>query len=154
MMQWTAVIAFIFFLALVIFAVQNDGLVQLKFFTWQFETTVEILSLISFGLGAVMIGIFSLISKIKSRLKIHSLKGKIRLLEKDLDQLKGDKEQLDQQMKQMEIDLARYEGAEEVILTQEALEVGVTPLTEEIYSKETYSQEKSSKQFPNQEIED
>ena len=148
-MQWTAVIAFIFFIALIIFAVQNDGLVQLNFFTWQLETTIEIVSLISFALGAVMIGIFSLISKIKSRLKIRTLNGKIRVLEKDLDLLQKDKEEIDHRMKQMEIDLARYEGAEEAILTQEALEVGVSPLTEEVYPNE-----KPSEQLPNDYIDE
>ncbi|AZR73095.1 hypothetical protein BBF96_06675 [Anoxybacter fermentans] len=125
-MQWTVVITLLFALLVGVFAVQNDIDVSLKFFTWQFETSLVVVVLGGVALGALMIGILGLISQIKARIQIRTLKGKIKSLEKQLEKLK-------EKLNEMAVDLARYEGAEEEILAQEALQVK-TP--EEIETKE------------------
>ncbi|MCK4259757.1 MAG: LapA family protein [Halanaerobiales bacterium] len=121
-MQWTVVLALIFALLVGVFAVQNNIPVDLKFFTWQFNTSLAVIVLGGVALGALMIGILGLIVQIKSKIQIRALKGKIKVLERQLKGREVSIQQLNGQMNDRNVDLARFEGAQEEILAQEALQ--------------------------------
>lgn len=120
-MQWTVVIALIFALVVGIFAVQNVNTVTLKFFAYEIPTNLVVVVLGGVAFGALMIGILGLIGQIKARLQIRTLRGKIKSLEKELNKTKAEYDLLASEKSGMAIDLARYEGAQEEILAQEAL---------------------------------
>lgn len=121
-MQWTVVVALLFALLVGVFAIQNAITVSLQFFSYQFETSLVVVVLGGVALGALMIGILGLVNQIKNKIQIRNLKGKIKSLEK---QLKGKGEEIGElqvTVNAMEVELARFEGAHEEILAQEALQ--------------------------------
>ena len=125
-MQWTVVIGLLFALLVGVFAIQNNIPVTLKFFSWQFETSLAVVAIGGLALGALLIGILGVVNQLKSRMKIRALNNKIKSLEKRLKELKENKEEeikeLTGKLNRKEVDLARYEGAQEEILAQEALQ--------------------------------
>lgn len=125
-MQWTVVIGLLFALLVGVFAIQNNIPVTLKFFSWQFETSLAVVAIGGLALGALLIGILGVVNQLKSRMKIRALNNKIKSLEKRLKELQVDKEEeikeLTGKLNRKEVDLARYEGAQEEILAQEALQ--------------------------------
>ncbi len=121
-MQWTVVIALVFALAVGLFSVQNVTPVTLKFFSYEVGTSLVVVVLSSVAFGALMIGILGLIGQIKARLQIRTLKGRIKTLEKELDKTQIEMDALLGEKNDMAVDLARYEGAQEEILAQEAIQ--------------------------------
>ncbi len=121
-MQWTVVLALIFALLVGVFAVQNNIPVDLKFFTWQFNSSLAVVVLGGVALGALMIGILGIIGQVKAKIQIRALKGKLKGLEKQLNSKEEDLQGLNGQVNGMSVDLARFEGAHEEMLAQEALQ--------------------------------
>lgn len=121
-MQWTVVVALLFALLVGVFAIQNAITVSLKFFSYQFETSLVVVVLGGVALGALMIGILGLLSQIKNKIQIRNLKGKIKSLEKQLNGKDEEIGELQVTVNAMEVELARFEGAHEEILAQEALQ--------------------------------
>lgn len=146
-MQWTVIITLVFALLVGIFAVQNHTSITLKFFSYEFDTSLVVVVLGGVALGAMTLGILGLISKVKSKLQIRTLKGKIKSLEKDLTNLRAEKDDLITENNDLAVDLARLEGAQEEILAQEALQVKhervieITPEKKDSLEEEKYSSE-------------
>lgn len=122
-MQWTVVVALLFALLVGVFAIQNAVMVPLKFFSYEFETSLVVVVLGGVALGALMIGILGLLNQIKNKIQIRNLKGKIKSLEKQLKGKEAEIEDLFVTQSAMEVELARFEGAHEEILAQEALQM-------------------------------
>ena len=125
-MQWTVVIAFLFALLVGVFAIQNHTPATLKFFSWQIDTSLAVVAIGGLALGALLIGILGIIKQVKARIKIRSLNSKIKSLEKKIEKMEEEKREqiktLTESLNKKEVDLARYEGIQEEILAQEALE--------------------------------
>lgn len=130
-MQWTVIITLIFALLVGIFAVQNHTSVTLKFFSYEFDTSLVVVVLGGVALGAMTLGILGLISKVKSKLQIRTLKGKLRSLEKELAKIREENNDL-------AINLARLEGSRDEILAEEALQIKEVEETE-VVERETFS---------------
>ncbi len=84
-MVFTLILALLFAILAVIFAVQNTDAVQVVFFSWQMEGSLALVVLIALAVG-VLIGLLVMTpSVVKRSLNLSGQRKKIAGLEKDLD---------------------------------------------------------------------
>ena len=84
-MVFSLILALLFAILAVIFAVQNPTMVEITFFTWQIEGSLALVVFITLVVG-VLIGLLVMIpSVVKRSINLSGQRKKIAGLEKDLD---------------------------------------------------------------------
>jgi uncharacterized integral membrane protein len=91
-LQFILLIALIFALLVAAFAIQNAITVQVVLFTWQFKTSLVLIIFGSAILGALSVGLFSLVQFIQWKVKLKRKERRIIELEKEIDKLSDQKE--------------------------------------------------------------
>lgn len=86
-MQFILVIALIFALLVAVFAIQNAITVQVVLFAWKFKTSLVLVIFGSAILGALSVGLFSLVQYIQWKMKLRKQEQKISELESQLEEL-------------------------------------------------------------------
>lgn len=88
-MQILFILSLIFAVLVSIFAIMNSNPVTVKLLWKQYQFSQAIIILGSAAIGAIIVAFLGLFSKIKSSFKIRELQNKIKLLEKNLEELKN-----------------------------------------------------------------
>lgn len=91
-MQLILVIALIFALLVAVFAIQNAITVQVVLFAWQFETSLVVVIFGAAILGALSVGLFSLVQYIQWKVKLKKKERKIRNLKAQLEEIPGEED--------------------------------------------------------------
>ncbi|NTW72324.1 MAG: LapA family protein [Eubacteriaceae bacterium] len=82
-MQLGFILSIIFAIIVTIFAVQNAQVVDIKLFTFHGQASLALVILISVAVGAAILALFNVYSRLKINKEIRELKKKISLLEKE-----------------------------------------------------------------------
>ncbi len=85
-MQWYLFLAFLFVLAVTLFAVQNSQQVTMKFLYWEFSFPLVMLILSSAATGVLVTLLFSIAKQLKLSIQVRDLQSRLRQLEKKLSQ--------------------------------------------------------------------
>ncbi|MCR4430770.1 MAG: LapA family protein [Tepidanaerobacteraceae bacterium] len=93
-MQLVLVLTLIFALLVAIFALSNANEVIIRFPWGDYPVSQAIVILGSAAIGSVVIMILGIFSQIKSKIKIWEYQGKIKKLEKELEEVKKQYETL------------------------------------------------------------
>lgn len=101
-MQAGVIVAIVFAILVSIFALQNAQPVDIKFITLQGEASLALVILISVAVGAVILGMLNLYSRLKSGNSMKKLSKEKSALEKEITDLKGQIAALQQQISSME----------------------------------------------------
>lgn len=84
-MHWYLALAFLFVLAVTVFAIQNSQQVVLQFLYWQLPSfPLVMLILFSAACGVLLTLLFSVAKQIKLTMQIRDLQSRIRQMEKKL----------------------------------------------------------------------
>lgn len=84
-MHWYLLVAFMFVLSTVIFAIQNSQQITLKFLSWDLPSFPLVLVIMfSFATGALVILLFSITRQLRLTLQIRDLQARLKKMEKNL----------------------------------------------------------------------
>ena len=88
-MQFYLVLAVLFAISVAIFAVQNATLVDIHFFTMQFQSiSLVIVIFVSLFFGAIIIFLLNLVKQITMKRRIGILEKRNEFLEKEIERIK------------------------------------------------------------------
>lgn len=82
-MQLGFILSIVFAIVVTIFAVQNAQIVDIKLFTFHGQASLALVILISVAVGAAILALFNVYSRLKINKEIRELKKKVSLLEKE-----------------------------------------------------------------------
>jgi len=88
-MQKTLIISIILATILVIFALQNVEVIPVNLWFWTVESSLALILLISFGIGAILGVVLSIPSINKRKKKLEERKMEIEKLQAELNAVKG-----------------------------------------------------------------
>lgn len=84
-MHWYLMVAFMFVLSTVVFAIQNSQQITLKFLNWDLPSFPLVLVIMfSFATGALVILLFSITRQLRLTLQIRDLQARLKKMEKNL----------------------------------------------------------------------
>ncbi|MCK8825225.1 LapA family protein [Fuchsiella alkaliacetigena] len=121
-MQFILVVALVFALLVALFAIQNATMVEVVLFTWEFETSLVVIILGAAILGALSVGLFSVVKQIKWRMRLRKKEQQISSLESELDEMATEVE-LAQEQVEKEDEEEDTEFEEKVVETENRQEV-------------------------------
>lgn len=104
-MQLGFIIALLFSILIAIFAILNNEVVTINYLFGEAPVSLVIVILASAFLGALVLGIFSLVGRVKHGLKARDLEGKLRKMEEELNRMKEKEEELLDQLYHLETQL-------------------------------------------------
>lgn len=87
-MQLGIIIALLFSILIAVFAVLNNEIVEINYLFGRSPVSVVIVILVSAFSGAVVVGLFSLVGRIKYSLKSRETHNKLKKMEDELNYLK------------------------------------------------------------------
>ncbi|MGI5911036.1 MAG: LapA family protein [Syntrophomonadaceae bacterium] len=87
-MDWRFILSLLFAVVVAVFALQNAGPIEVKFFTLKIAVSQALIILISAMFGAVTMMLFSIVRWLKLRSKFINSTKKITALEEENTQLK------------------------------------------------------------------
>lgn len=93
-MEFKFVVSLVFAILVAVFAIQNAGSVEVKFFLAKFTISQAVVILISAVVGALIVFLLGLIKQIRQNLKIKQLTKEVELLKAQNDELEVKLEQL------------------------------------------------------------
>lgn len=96
-MQLGFIIALLFGILIAVFALLNNEVVIINYLFGQAPVSLVIVILSSALLGALVVGVLSLVGRIKHTFKVRDLEGRLRKMEEELERMKErEEEHLDQ----------------------------------------------------------
>lgn len=98
-MLYYVILVLLFAVLIAAFAIQNNLPVPIRFFGWQFETSLVMVILGTTALGAVIVGLLSILKQIGMSMKSREQQGKIRKLEAELQTMKERQQSLELELK-------------------------------------------------------
>ncbi len=101
-MQLGFIIALLFSIIIAIFAILNNEVVTINYLFGEAPVSLVIVILASAFLGALVVGIFSLVGRVKYGFKFRDLEGKLRKMEEELNRMKKKEEELLDQLSHLE----------------------------------------------------
>lgn len=87
-MEFKFVISLVFAILVAIFAIQNSGVVEIRFFFTDLAISQAVVILASSIIGAIIVFLLSLINRIKQNLKIKELSKEVEMLIREKEELK------------------------------------------------------------------
>lgn len=105
-MQFLMILALFFSLVIAVFAVQNAVIVPINFVTWHFETSLVFVILVATALGALVVGLVGLFTRVKQGLQMKGLQSRSTKLSSELEDLSKDNETLQAKVQGLEERLA------------------------------------------------
>lgn len=91
-MQVGVIFSLIFSIVITVFAIQNAQPVSIKFFLFNGQASLALVILISTTVGALIIGLLNLYSRVKTKITIKELNNRIATIKADNDRLLGELE--------------------------------------------------------------
>ncbi len=134
-MQIFLIIALLFAVVAVIFAVQNVAAVTITFFSWSLQTSLAVALLVALGTGILIVILFSIPGKIKNSRASFSQKKKFASLEAERDRFQKKVDEItaerDQTLKKLEESRKEISELEEQLASVSAMlpekETGTPP---------------------------
>ncbi|WFA07787.1 LapA family protein [Tissierella sp. Yu-01] len=93
-MEFKFIVSLIFAILVAIFAIQNAGYVEVRFFFGHFTISQAVVILISAVVGALIVLLLGLIKQIRQNLKMKQLSKEIELLKIEKNQLRSKLDEL------------------------------------------------------------
>ncbi|MCG8541981.1 MAG: LapA family protein [Clostridia bacterium] len=87
-MQILFIFSLIFAILVSVFAVMNSEPVTIKLLWKQFEFSQAIVILGSAAFGAIIVAFLGIVNRVKASLKIRELQNKVKILEKEIEEIK------------------------------------------------------------------
>lgn len=88
-LEFKFVVSLIFAVLVAIFAIQNAGAVEIRFFFKQFTISQAIIILLSSVVGAIIVFLLGLVNQIKQNLKIKQIEKELEILISERDDLQS-----------------------------------------------------------------
>ncbi|PKM83803.1 MAG: hypothetical protein CVU88_01120 [Firmicutes bacterium HGW-Firmicutes-13] len=101
-MQLGVILALLFSILIAVFAILNNEVVEINYLFGRAPVSVVIVILASAFSGAVVVGLFSLVGRIKYGLRSWELQGKFKKMEDDLGYLRKRETELLEQVTELE----------------------------------------------------
>ncbi len=112
-MQLGVILALLFSILIAVFAILNNEVVEINYLLGRAPVSVVIVILFSAFSGAVVVGLFSLVGRIKHGLKSREIQSNFKNMKDELDYLKKREDELLKQVSELEKQL--YGDEEEEI---------------------------------------
>lgn len=106
------IISLIFSILVAVFAIQNSGNVEVRFFLAQFTISQAVVILVSAIVGAIIVLLLGLIKQIKQNMKIKQLSKEVNNLTNEKDELEA---KLEAKLEEIDLVYEEKNGAEEKI---------------------------------------
>lgn len=110
-MQLLLVAALAFATVVAVFALQNAQMVPIRFFGWERETSVAVISLVAAALGAACALLAGLVRQLGAGLKNRQLRLEVGRLQRELEEERSAKEALVNELEQAKAALAAVQAA-------------------------------------------
>jgi len=104
-LQLGFIIALLFSIIIAIFAILNNEVVTINYLFGSAPVSLVIVILASAFLGSLVVGIFSLVGRVKHGFKFRDLEGKLKKMEEELNRMKKKEEELLDQLYHLETQL-------------------------------------------------
>lgn len=99
-MQGILILALIIAIIIAVFSIQNALIVSLSFLSWEFEISLVVVILGSLVIGALMMGLFSIMKQFRLQKSIKKLKSEKEELFREKENIKNELQELKKNLKQ------------------------------------------------------